>query len=380
MDAPSGHRDQTATVGAIWQGVVHSFIETSKTDVQKGERISVLVQMQNRQRVPVTDLPQSYNGRVNARLTGQGIQPFEVELRDTGENPDIRSGDGIFGGYLTIPERSEGALTLTSTVVAPGITGDTRPVQLEVVDEPPPMTVDGTINHEDIHSGEAVSGTLRTTNTDSKPHRLHLILQGTNKAVSARINPVDVSVPAGSSNDVHNFRINVKDRGSLPERIGGRVAVIDRTDADRPVESLLIGAEMVEPPGRPWWPWAALGVVLLLSAALWELYQRWRYPKGLRLVVSAADGSSLGATHTVQTGGKGAYRFEFRHDNVRSSPAKSKGDSWEIQRRFGGRFLLKDPDGRKAAKTTGGWHPISGNRRLLLNPKKSDKKSHGDDL
>lgn len=380
MDAPSGHRGHMATVGAIWQGVVYSSIETSKSDVQRGEKISVLVQMQNRQGVPVTDLPQSYNGRVSARLTGQGIQPLEVELHDAGKQPDSRSGDGIFGSYLTIPKTANKELTLTSTIAAPGITGDTRPSNLKVVNKPPPMTVDGTISHDDVHSGQTVSGTLRITNTDSKPHQLHLILQGTNKAVSARISPVDVSVPAGSSHDVHHFTISVKDRGALPEMIGGRVAVVDRTDADRHVKSLLIGAKLVSPPGPPLWPWVTLGVVLLLSAVLWELYQRWRYPKGLRLVVSTTDGSILGGTHRVQTGGKGPYRFVFHGNDVMRSPKKSVGGSWQIQRRFGGRLLLKDPHGRRTAKTTGGSHPISDGRRLLLNPRRFDKESHGDDL
>ncbi|MEU3613382.1 vWA domain-containing protein [Streptomyces sp. NPDC006872] len=367
IDAPPGHRDQTATIGAIWQGVVNSYVDVQR-EAENGEKIPVSVQLQNQQGVPVTDLPQAYGGRVGVRLTGQSIQPTNAQLEDTGREPDSESGDGQFSGYLEIPSSARGKLAVTITVTAPGITGDSRPVDIEVGPiEKPLVAATGVLDQQTVQPGGTVFGTVQTTNIDSKPHELRLMLRDSNKAVPARISPVIVSVPAGSSQELHKFGISVSDRAPEDQMVGGRVIVIDSTDGNKQLATVFVGTEVTGTPSPPWALIATLcmaGILLLLFS--WDRYRRWLNPAGLQLTLYAKDkGEVLSKSQPVQTGQKGPYPFTVAGNEVK--PGRSSKESYQIHRWIPkGRLKIKSfLSGEKQEVHDGQPYDIGNNRSIV---------------
>ncbi|WP_367323594.1 VWA domain-containing protein [Streptomyces sp. HUAS ZL42] len=347
VDAPPGHRDQTATIGAIWQGVVRSYIDVQR-GVEQGEKIPVEVQLQNQQGVPVIDLLQAYGGRVGVRLAGQSIQPNGFQLEDKGREPDSKSGDGRFSGYVDIPRNAKGKLTLTSTVVAPGITGDSRPVTLDVDPPPTGVTAAGVVDQQTVQPGGTVSGIVETANKDSKPHELRLILQDTNKAVPASISPVIVSVPAGSAQQSHKFAISVSDRAAKDQMLGGHVTVLDSTDGNKQLATVFVGTTVKPPPSTPWNLIGALcaaGVLLILF--LWDRYRRWLNPAGLQLALYDKDkGEVLSTSQPVQHGQKGPYSFSVDENEIK--PGRGEKGAYQIHRWLPkGRLKVKTASGKK---------------------------------
>ncbi|WP_280909684.1 vWA domain-containing protein [Streptomyces sp. SAI-149] len=382
IDASPGHQDQKATIGAIWQGVVDSYIDVQR-EVQKGEKIPVRVQLQNKQGVPVTDLPQAYDGRVSVRLTGQSIKPISAQLEDTGREPDSESGDGQFGGYLQVPRSAHGKLAVTSTVTAPGITGDSRPVTIIVIDKPPfVVSASGVLDQQTVQPGGTVSGTLQTTNTDSKPHELRLVLQDSNKAVPSRISPVIVSVPAGSSHESHKFGISVSDRAPKDQMVGGRVIVIDSTDGNKQLESVFVGAEVKPPPPPyepPWKLIATLCVVgMLILLFSWDRYRRWLNPAGLQVALfDKGEERAVYKSQPVLTGQKGPYSFMVTGDEIK--PGRSGKESYQIHRWLPkGRLKIKNlSSGVKQEVHDGQPYGIANNRSIVPSYRRSPIRPTG---
>ncbi|WP_405734788.1 VWA domain-containing protein [Streptomyces sp. NBC_01537] len=364
ITAPPGHRDQTATVGAIWQGVVQSYFDVQRS-AKRGERVPVHVQLQNQQGVPVTNLPQAYGGQVSVRLTGQSISPRLSHLGDTGRDPDSKSGDGQFSGYVNIPSSAKGTLNITSTVIAPGITGDSRPATI-VIGLPSPLTAAGALDQQTVRPGGTVSGTVRTTNIDSKPHELRLILQDSNKAVPTQISPVTVSVPAGSSQEFHKFKISISDRAPEDQMVGGQVIVIDSTDGNKKLATVFVDTEVIGPPPPP--PWALIaalcGAGILLVLFSWDRYRRWINPAGLQLALYDKDEEKvLSTSQPVQHGRKGPYFFSIIGDKIK--PGRDEKESYRIHRWLPkGRLKIKNPSGENREIHEGQQYDI-GSRSLI---------------
>ncbi|MFH8410808.1 VWA domain-containing protein [Streptomyces sp. NPDC018019] len=351
LSAPEGHRDQPATVRAIWQGVLRSSVTLEPSAPRPGEDVVVRMRLQTRRGVVITDPGQLAGVRAAAQLSGDGFEPVDVPLRDDGEGPDERAGDVLYGATVTVPKTATGALRLAGAIAAPGVTGDRRPYDTRVSSGPAPVAAGVTLEGHDVHPGGSVGGKLVARNNDSRPHTLRLGLADQSTAAALRIAPATVTVAPGAQQPVP-FTVSFGD-GAPPGDAGGRITVTDRTDGGREVGSAFLTVTVT--PAPTWWDrwwWAAVGGAGLLLAATAVIAIRIWYGgvqgslQGLVLELRR-EGSTLGE---LKVRGARTKTFCFAVDNPSSPrPGLRRRDvraaqSYRLQRKGDG-LRLRVPRG-----------------------------------
>ncbi|WP_314174756.1 vWA domain-containing protein [Streptomyces winkii] len=354
LDAPEDHREQTASVSAIWQGRLRSLVTLDPTSPKPGEKAEIEARLQTRDDVVVDDSDQLGGVHATATLKGDGFDPVKVPLRDDGEGGDEERGDAHFSGSVEIPGSATGALSLTSEMAAPGVTGDKRPYHTVITAGSAPMTAHASVDGHSVHPGGKVEGTLNARNDSGSTHTLRLRLAD-RRGDSVSVRPSGVRVPAGKTRTVH-YRLAFDGHTPIGEA-GGRIEVVDTTDGGRVVDETPLAVSVTAPPS--WWDiwwWAVVGgaALALFAAVVAKLRiaagRRTRDVAGLTLELLRN-----GLVESTQKTRRGSA-FEFTVDTGGPRPRLSASRSgasgaYRLTRDRSGAVVIRPPRGKQHART-----------------------------
>ncbi|KPL30923.1 hypothetical protein JI76_16965 [Streptomyces anulatus] len=356
VKAPEGHRSLPVGVSVLWQGELRGSITMDPPSPQAGQKATVTMRLQTREGYEIKD-PADYAGlKVSSELTGDGFSPLPLRLADDGEGPDPTRSDGSFSGTVTVPKSADGALKVSGTLTASGLSADTRSEGGQVAPGALPVTTALGPVRGDGHPGDTVTANLSVTNTTNAPHTLKLSLTDV-RAGLLTVSPAEIVVKPGASS-THEIRLGIGPEKSFAGRlddgplgIGGTVTVQDATDGDRTLVRTPLSVQVTPEPSlldRYWWVLVgavALTVVGVLVALAWLRQRRGRRdPHGLTLHLLSEDGDVLGV-HTAGHGQKQWYAFDIAeaHSNPR------------IERRTNGRYAVqRSPEGGAVLRRHGG--------------------------
>ncbi|MFE6775644.1 VWA domain-containing protein [Streptomyces sp. NPDC057702] len=353
--APEGHRSLPVGVSVLWQGELRGAIIMDPPSPQPGEKATVTMRLQTREGYEIRD-PDDYAGlRVRGELSGAGFEPQPVALADDGKGPDGAASDGSFAGTVRIPRGADGAVKVSGTLTASGLSADTRSASGDVALGTPDVTAALNAPTATAHPGSAVSGTLSVHNSSKTAHTLRLTVGDVRPGLLA-ISPDKITVDPGESTSRRvTFEVAPKDifGSRLDEggvRLAGTVTVSDASDGNRVLVRSSVSVRVTPEPSfwdRYWWAFvvgAAVLAVLALAGTLWVRQRRVRQdPRGLVLHLVSGEGDVL-HEHTV--GRARNQWYEFTVVEPRRNP--------RIERRPRGEYAIqRSPEGGAVLRRRG---------------------------
>ncbi|MFD3912478.1 VWA domain-containing protein [Streptomyces sp. NPDC058603] len=376
-EAPEGHRSLPVGVSVLWQGELRGSITMDPPSPQAGEKTTVTMRLQTREGYEIKD-PDDYAGlRVRGELTGDGFAPVALDLSDDGKGADPDGSDGSFTGSVRIPKSAGGALKVSGTLTASGLSADTRSETGQVAPGVLPVTAALTLPDADTHPGSTVTGTLAVHNTSDTPHTLRLSIADLQDGLLS-VTPAETEVKPGESGtrkvtvevapeDVFGDRL-----GDDGLRLGGTVTVVDTTDDDRTLVRSPLSVRVTPEPGiwdMYWWAFlsAAVVVVLAVLAVLAWLRQRRtrRDPFGLVLRLVSETGDILGE-HPAGHGHKQWYEFAVVEPHRSPRIERRNHGPYAVQRSPEGGAVLRERGGRRTRLTASGQVPLTDSLSLAL--------------
>lgn len=346
IDAPSGHREQLASVSVLWHGELRTSITLDPPNPQPGSTALVTLQLLTRKDTPITD-PEDLKGmRVKAALTGSGFTAQPLSLADDGSSPDAKAKDGAFTGTASIPSSANGVIRATATLSAIGLAADPdRSQGGQVSLGKPSVSSRLVLTGAKAHPGGSVHGTLQLRNNSTRAHTLLVSVRNTAGGLLTA-DPSSVSLAAGASRSVP-LALKVADgrafkaaRVSTRTRLGGALTVTDRSAGGRPLGQDPLSVSVTPTPtfmekyGSRLGLLAALLLALATTAVLAFRLWIWnRTARGLRLELSLPDGTALSSLRAGRTS-KGNW-FEFKIlDKTGDHPtlAAGPGDGYAVRR------------------------------------------------
>ncbi|MGI5400958.1 vWA domain-containing protein [Streptomyces sp. CA-135486] len=295
LHAPGGLAAKAASVGAMWQGSLHSSVSMEPASPRPKEEVRVRVRLQTGRGMLVTSASQLNGVKAGALLTGDGFSPTKVVLRDDGTSGDEKPNDLQFTGWFTVPSTATGKLQLTTDTKAPGMLPDRRPLTTSVSAASRRLFLAGiSLDTHLTHPGGRVHGRLLIVrNDDNRPHTLQLSLEDQPTDAALRISPRTVTIPPGLKDPVP-FTVSFS-AGTEFGEVGGKIVITDATDADRRLGAEFLSVTIGSTPtwwDRWWWAVTTCAVLLLVVASLWLA----RHREYLRLLVlGLALATPLGA-------------------------------------------------------------------------------------
>ncbi|MGN9755483.1 VWA domain-containing protein [Streptomyces sp. SD31] len=319
-EAPEGHRSLPVGVSVLWQGELRGAITMDPPSPQAGEKVTVTMRLQTREGYEIKD-PRDYEGlRVRSELTGDGFSPLALDLADNGKGSDSEASDGSFTGIVTIPEDADGALTVSATLTASGLSADTRSETGEVAPGELPVKAPLELPAGNTHPGGTVTGTLDVSNTTDTPHTLRLSVADVKDGLLS-VEPKEITLKPGEQG-TRQVTVKVSPASAFGDRLGdgldlsGTLTVVDTTDDDRRLESAPVSVRVTPEPGiwdKYWWAFVSGAVALALAAAAvvaWlGLLRRRRDPFGLVLQLVSEDGTVLNEHKAGHGNNKQWYEF-----------------------------------------------------------------------
>ncbi|WP_312866720.1 VWA domain-containing protein [Streptomyces zagrosensis] len=354
VEAPEGHRSLPVGVSVLWQGELRGSITMDPPSPQAGQKATVTMRLQTREGYEIKD-PRDYAGlRVRSELTGDGFARQALRLTDDGKGPDPQRSDGSFTGSVQIPKGADGALKVSGTLTASGLSADTRSENGLVAPDVLPVTTALTGPTADAHPGATVTGNLAVHNTSNTPHTLRLSLSDLQPGLLA-ITPTELTVQPGEST-THKVRFKVAPKNVFGSRLddglrlAGTVTVVDTSDGDRTLVRSPISVPVTPEPGfwdRYWWAFVSAAVVLVVAAvavvAWLRLRRSRRDPFGLMLHLVTEEGEVVN-DHPAGHGHKQWYEFAV------VEPHRSP----RIERRNHGPFAIqRNPEGGAIVRKRG---------------------------
>lgn len=378
-EAPEGHRSLPVGVSVLWQGELRGAITMDPPSPQAGQKATVTMRLQTRDNYAVKD-PRDYAGlRVTSSLTGDGFAPVPLTLADDGKGPDPDAGDGAFTGTVQIPGDAAGALEVTGTLTASGLSADTRSEPGRVAPPQLPVTAALTLDDADVHPGARVTGSLAVSNTDDRPHTLRLSLADV-RAGQLTLSPGEIVVAPGESG-TRKVTVQVGAAGVFGDRlggdgllVGGTVTVVDTgsEDGDLTLVSSPVSVRVTPEPGlweKYWWGFltgaalaaaAAVAVVLLLGQR-----RRRRDPAGLVLRLVSESGDVV-AEHRAGHGHKQWYEFAVVEPHRNPRIERRSNGPYAVQRSPEGGAVLRRRGGGRTRLTEQGQIQLADNLSLTL--------------
>jgi hypothetical protein len=372
VEAPEGHRGQDVAVRAIWQGRLRSSITLDPSSPRAGEQAVVEMRMQTRRGVVITDQNLLKGIQVGVKVTGQGIRPVTVTLKDDGTKPDAKAGDARFTGTLDVPGGGTGDLAVTGEMSAPGVTGDHRPLYIRRASGQTPVTAGLTVERSTVYPGGTLRGTLDVTNNDTVAHTLTLGLTDQPAGAELTAAPAKVRAEPGSSH--HTFTVSVGEGAALGE-LAGTVVVTDADARGSTLDTTSLDALVEAEPS--WWDrwWGAVvgAAALLLTAAavvgvLIRARRRLRDLTGVKLELRR--GGTLD-TLTVRPGQSSGGNYHFTVERASGSAPKllrvpGSGAAHRLSRTGAGVLAVRLHRGRERALATGEVVDLDDGLELLV--------------
>ncbi|WP_189531631.1 vWA domain-containing protein [Streptomyces roseolilacinus] len=380
VEAPEGHRDREVAVRAIWQGRLRSAVTLDPASPRPGEKAVVEVRMQTRRGVVVTDPAQLAGIKVGARLAGDGFEPVDLTLADDGRAPDRTASDVRFTGTVTVPAGATGALRLTTSMAAPGVTSDRRPLHARVGEGTPAVVAGLTVDRVTVHPGGTVHGTLSVTNNDTAPRTLRLALADQAAGTELRVDPATVTVAPGSRRDAP-FTLAVGPGTPLGD-IGGQLTAVDAADHGRVLDSVFLDVRVEAPPTwlERWWPALAGGgaAVLLLGAFLAVRLRARRLRQdlaGVELELLREDRTLDRLTVRAGQGQGGTFRFTVEQ-TLGAAPTLQRArpgahGAHQLHRTGGGELRLRPHGGREQPVRPGEATALDEDLRLAVHDRRA---------
>ncbi|TXS55872.1 VWA domain-containing protein [Streptomyces sp. t39] len=357
-EAPEGHRSLPVGVSVLWQGELRGAITMDPPSPQAGQKATVTMRLQTRDNYAVKD-PRDYAGlKVTSSLTGDGFAPVPLTLTDDGEGPDPEASDASFTGTVQIPKSAAGALEVTGTLTASGLSADTRSEPGRVAPPEMPVTAALALDDADVHPGARITGDLAVTSTDDRPHTLRLSMADV-RAGHLTVSPAEIVVAPGDSGtrkvtvEVAPAEVFGDRLGDDGLRLGATVTVVDAGTGggDLTLVRDPLSVRVTPEPGlwEKYW-WAAVTAAALVAAAAVAAFlllgqrRRRRDPAGLVLQLVSETGDVV-AEHRAGHGHKQWYEFAVvePHRNPR------------IERRSNGPYAVqRSPEGGAVLRKRGG--------------------------
>ncbi|MBL1091122.1 MULTISPECIES: VWA domain-containing protein [Streptomyces] len=376
-EAPEGHRSLPVGVSVLWQGELRGAITMDPPSPQAGQKATVTMRLQTREGYQIKD-PRDYAGlRVRSELTGDGFAAVPVQLTDDGKGPDPTASDGSFTGSVTIPHGADGALKVSGTLTASGLSADTRSESGLVA--PDVLPVSGTLRlpAADAHPGDEVTGTLSVHNTGRTPHTLRLSVADLQPGLVS-VSPAEIELkPDDSGTKTVTVRLGPADAfgDRLDDdglKLGGTVTAVDTTDHDRTVVRSALSVTVTPEPGiwdAYWWAFLIAAAVLaaVVAAVLAWLRQRRgrRDPYGLMLQLVSEDGDVV-ATHPAGHGHKQWYEFAVVEPHRSPRIERRNHGRYAIQRSPEGGAWLRERGAGRTRLPANGTVPLSDGLSLSL--------------
>ncbi|MEI7034409.1 VWA domain-containing protein [Streptomyces pratensis] len=375
--APEGHRSLPVAVSVLWQGELRGSITMDPPSPQAGQKTTVTMRLQTREGYEIKD-PADYAGlKVTGRLTGDGFAPRPLRLTDDGKGSDPTGSDGSFTGSVTVPKTADGALQVSGTLTASGLSADTRGEGGRIAPGALPVTTALGPLRGDAHPGGEVTANLAVTNTTDAPHTLRLSLADV-RAGLLTVRPAEIVVRPGAS-ATHEITVGVGPEESFggrlddgPLGIGGTLTVQDATDDDRTLVRSPVSVQVTPEPGlldRYWW--VLVGAVALIVAGVlltlaWLRQRRGRRdPYGLMLHLISEDGEVLGV-HKAGHGQKQWYAFDVAEAHSNPRIERRTHGPYAVQRSPEGGAVLRRRGGARTRLTASGRVPLTDRLSLAL--------------
>lgn len=370
-EAPEGHRSLPVAVSVLWQGELGSAISMNPPSPRAGDRVTVTMRVQTREGYQIKN-PHDYEGlRVKGELTGDGFDPLALTLSDNGRGKDTKANDGSFTGTIVIPADADGALKVSATLTAAGLSADTRSVIGRIAPGELPVTTALDRIEADVHPGDRVTGTLDVHNTSDAPHTLKLSVTDL-KAGLLSVTPAELTLKPGESVS-RKVTVDVASADDFGDRLtddeglslAGDVTVVDTTDGDLILVRAPLSVHVTPEPGiwdKYWAAFLAAAVVIAGAVAavltLIRLRRARRNPRGLVLRLVDGNGDFLPGEHVAGPGQKQWYEFGVADAHI--SP--------RIQRRTPGPYAVqRNPNGGAVLRRRGsGRTPLSAGNPVEL--------------
>ncbi|WP_461005479.1 VWA domain-containing protein [Streptomyces capparidis] len=364
-EAPKGHRSLPVAVSVLWQGELRGAITMDPPSPQAGENVTVTMRLQTREGYEIED-PRDYAGlRVRSELTGDGFTPVALRLTDDGKGSDPTAGDGSFTGSVRIPESADGALKVSGTLTAAGLSADTRSEGGRVAPGELPVTAVLDLPAADGHPGSSFTGTLTVRNTSGTPHTLRLSVADLRAGLLA-VTPAEIEVEPGRS-ATRKVTVEVAAADAFGDRLGdgglrlvGTVVVVDTDGDDRTLVRAPLSVRVTPEPGlweKYWWAFVSAFVLIALAVAAavaWVRQRRARRdPYGLVLRLVSEDGDILNE-HVAGHGLKQWYGFAVVESHRSPRIERRAQGPYAVQRSpEGGAVLRRRGAGRTPLPTRG---------------------------
>ncbi|MFC5902260.1 vWA domain-containing protein [Streptomyces zhihengii] len=378
-EAPEGHRSLPVGVSVLWQGELRGAITMDPPSPQAGQKATVTMRLQTRDNYAVKD-PRDYAGlKVTSSLTGDGFAPVPLTLTDDGKGPDPDAGDASFTGTVRIPGSAAGALEVTGTLTASGLSADTRSEPGRVAPAELPVTAALTLGDADVHPGARITGDLAVNNTDGRPHTLRLSMADV-RAGHLVVSPAEIVVEPGDSGtrkvtvevapaDVFGNRL-----GDDGLRLGGTVTVVDTgtEGGDLTLVQEPLSVRVTPEPGlweKYWWGFltaaALLAAAVVAAVLLLGQRRRRRDPAGLVLRLVSETGEVV-AEHRAGHGHKQWYEFAVVEPHRNPRIERRSNGPYAVQRSPEGGAVLRKRGGGRTRLTEHGQVELTDNLSLAL--------------
>ncbi|MGW1712145.1 VWA domain-containing protein [Streptomyces sp. NPDC002156] len=356
-EAPEGHRSLPVAVSVLWQGELGGAISMDPPSPRAGDEVTVTMRVQTREGYQIKD-PSDYEGlRVTSELTGDGFTPLALTLADDGKGKDAKASDGSFTGTAEIPADASGALKVSATLTAAGLSADTRSEDGKVAPGELPVTTALDIPAGDTHPGGKVTGTLAVHNTSDTPRTLKLSVTDV-KAGLLSVTPAQLTLKAGES-ATRKVTVEVAPAAVFGDRLtddglslAGNVTVVDTTDGNLTLVQSPLSVDVTPEPGiwdRFWWAFLAAAVLIALAVAavlaLIRLRQARRDPHGLVLRLLDEHGEPLPGEHVAGHGHKQWYEFGVAEAHISPRIERRAHGPYAVRRNPNGGAVLRRRDG-----------------------------------
>jgi hypothetical protein len=354
LSAPTGVASAVVNASVLWQGILRSDIVVDPPQPKPGQQVTVTVRLQVRGQV-IADPTALAGVTVHVQVAGAGFAtPASVSLNDNGLLPDLKAGDGLYTGYLTVPKTAAGVLTFAGVVTGQGVVGDERLFTTSVQS---PLALSAQINlpASTIRPGRQVAGTISFSNPTGVSHTVRMLLSDTPNGVT--VSPATISIPAASGITMVPFTMLFRTYAPLGP-VSGTLQAVDVSNRADVYAQTFIYVTLAIPPHwwQHWWVWvvAALAVLVILLVSVTRAYA-WRKKRDMEdieIVLYRADRE----TDTLQAPEGCGRRFAFSIDLSRPSLPRLEADVTEvgeyvarrwIDNRSGGGLTLIMPGGEK---------------------------------
>ncbi|MER6035272.1 VWA domain-containing protein [Streptomyces sp. NPDC001835] len=376
-EAPEGHRSLPVSVSVLWQGELRGAITMDPPSPQAGDEVEVTMRLQTREGYQIKD-PRDYAGlRVRSALTGDGFDPLKLDLTDDGRAGDPTASDGSFTGSVRVPKGADGALKVSATLTAAGLSADTRSETGEIAPGQLPVTTALDLPAADVHPGARISGTLAVHNTSGAAHTLRLAVTDLQPGLLS-VSPARITLRPGESG-IRKVTVEVAPAAVFGDRLGhgglklaGTVTAADTTDHGRTLVRSPISVRVTpEPTVVDRYKWyflsaAALLVVLALVAAAWvRQRRRGQDPYGLVLRLVDEDGSVLNE-HRAGHGNKQWYEFAVAEPHRSPRIERRPHGPYAVRRGLQGGAVLRKRGGGRTPVPARGQVPLTDSLYLAL--------------